>query len=180
MRGITRVRALPEILCPKTARWDLCSLDALNGVWANCARISLRENLSGRPPQWGTEVRLGWSGDVSPWSLPMSGSKSMGHKDKAGRRVVGRRSGGDFSGSVWGFTLLFRDRDQSSEYGDRSDHPTDLDRIEKRFQLEMRGAGYSLRHPGVWLGGSVSNSICVSGRLSSDALSGLAGELFAD
>jgi hypothetical protein len=54
---------LPEMLCPKTDRWDLSSLDALNGVWANCTRISLRENLSGRPPQWGTEVRLGWSGD---------------------------------------------------------------------------------------------------------------------
>jgi hypothetical protein len=58
------VRRVPEVLCPKTARWDLSSLDALNGVWANCARISLRENLSGRPPRWGTEVRLGWSGDV--------------------------------------------------------------------------------------------------------------------
>lgn len=56
-------RHLPEMLCPKTARWDLCSLDALNGVWASCARISLRENLSGHPPQRGTEVRLGWSGD---------------------------------------------------------------------------------------------------------------------
>jgi hypothetical protein len=54
---------LPEMLCPKTERWDLSSLDALNGVWANCARFFLRENLSGRPPQWGTEVRLGWSGD---------------------------------------------------------------------------------------------------------------------
>jgi hypothetical protein len=54
----------PEVLCPKTPRWDLTSLDALNGVWANCARISLRENLSGRAPRWGTEVRLGWSGDV--------------------------------------------------------------------------------------------------------------------
>jgi hypothetical protein len=69
---------LPEVLCPKTDGWDLCSLDALNGVWANCARISLRENLSGRPPQWGTEVRLGWSGgflhglyqcqDPNPWA----------------------------------------------------------------------------------------------------------------
>jgi hypothetical protein len=54
----------PEVLCPKTIRWDLTSLDALNDVWANCARISLRENLSGRQPRWGTEVRLGWSGDV--------------------------------------------------------------------------------------------------------------------
>jgi hypothetical protein len=69
---------LPEIICPKTDRWDLSSLDALNGVWANCTRISLRENLSGRPPQWGTEVRLGWSGeflhglyqcqDPNPWA----------------------------------------------------------------------------------------------------------------
>jgi hypothetical protein len=47
-----------------TTGWDSCSLDALNGVWANCARISLLENLSGRAPQWGTEVRLGWNGDV--------------------------------------------------------------------------------------------------------------------
>ena len=56
-------RAL-EVLCPKTTRWDSSSLDALNRVWANCARISLRENLSGRQPRWGTEVRLGWSGDA--------------------------------------------------------------------------------------------------------------------
>jgi hypothetical protein len=54
----------PGILCPRTNRWDLSTLDALNGVWANCARISLRDNLSGQTPQWGTEVRLGWSGDV--------------------------------------------------------------------------------------------------------------------
>jgi hypothetical protein len=55
---------LPEILCPSTARWDWNSLDALNGVWANCARITLRDNLSGRSPKWGTEVRLGWNVDV--------------------------------------------------------------------------------------------------------------------
>jgi hypothetical protein len=55
---------VPEVLCPKTARWDLTSLDALNDVWANCCRISLRENLAGHQPRWGTEVRLGWSGDV--------------------------------------------------------------------------------------------------------------------
>jgi hypothetical protein len=59
-----RLSRLPEVLCPKTTRWDFGSLDALNDVWANCARISLRENLSGRQPRWGTEVRLGWSGDV--------------------------------------------------------------------------------------------------------------------
>jgi hypothetical protein len=58
------VPPVPEVLCPKTSRWNLSSLDALNSVWANCARISLRENLSGHRPRWGTEVRLGWSGDV--------------------------------------------------------------------------------------------------------------------
>jgi hypothetical protein len=78
---------LPEMLCPKTDRWDLCSLDALNGVWANCARISLRENLSGRPPKWGTEVRLGWSGDVlhglyqcqdpNPWATKTTRDDSL-------------------------------------------------------------------------------------------------------
>jgi hypothetical protein len=52
---------LPEILCPKTISWDRSSLDALNAVWANCARISLLENVSGRQPRWGTEVRLGWN-----------------------------------------------------------------------------------------------------------------------
>jgi hypothetical protein len=52
---------LPKILCPKTISWDLSSLDALNAVWANCARISLRENMSGRQARWGTEVRLGWN-----------------------------------------------------------------------------------------------------------------------
>ena len=52
---------LPEILCPKTISWDLSSLDALNAVWAKCARISLLENVSGRQPRWGTEVRLGWN-----------------------------------------------------------------------------------------------------------------------
>jgi hypothetical protein len=62
-RRPSRVSRVPEVLCPKTAGWDSLSLDALNGVWANCARISLRENLSGHQPKWGTEVRLGWSGD---------------------------------------------------------------------------------------------------------------------
>jgi hypothetical protein len=59
-----RANPLPQVLCPKTTRWNFASLDALNDVWANCARISLRENLSGRQPRWGTEVRLGWSGDA--------------------------------------------------------------------------------------------------------------------
>ena len=72
------VRHLPEILCPKTIGWDLSSLDALNSVWANCARLSLLENESGRPPRWGTEVRLGWNDqelhglficqDLIPWA----------------------------------------------------------------------------------------------------------------
>jgi hypothetical protein len=53
----------PEIVCPKTTPWDLVSLDALNATWTRCARIALRENLSGRQPRRGTEVRLGWSGD---------------------------------------------------------------------------------------------------------------------
>jgi hypothetical protein len=60
----SRAPLVPEILCPKTVAWDSSSLDALNEVWANCARLSLRDNLSGRLPQWGTEVRLGWSGDM--------------------------------------------------------------------------------------------------------------------
>jgi Carbohydrate family 9 binding domain-like len=78
---------LPEMLCPKTDRWDLCSLDALNGVWATCARVSLRDNLSGRPPKWGTEVRLGWSGDVlhglyqcqdpNPWATKTTRDDSL-------------------------------------------------------------------------------------------------------
>ena len=69
---------LPEILCPKTISWDLSSLDALNAVWAKCARISLLENVSGRQPRWGTEVRLGWNDkelhglflcqDLIPWA----------------------------------------------------------------------------------------------------------------
>jgi ElaB/YqjD/DUF883 family membrane-anchored ribosome-binding protein len=46
--------------------------------------------------------------------------------------------------------------------------------------LEMRGVGHSLRHLGVWVGGSVSNSICFSWRLPSDPLSDLASELFAN
>lgn len=72
------VRHLPEILCPKTTSWDLSSLDALNAVWADCARLSLLENSSGRPPRWGTEVRLGWNDkgfrglfvcqDLIPWT----------------------------------------------------------------------------------------------------------------
>jgi Carbohydrate family 9 binding domain-like len=69
---------LPEILCPKTISWDLSSLDALSAVWANCARISLLETVSGQQPRWGTEVRLGWNGkalhglficqDLIPWA----------------------------------------------------------------------------------------------------------------
>jgi hypothetical protein len=53
----------PEIVCPQTPPWDLHSLDALAATWANSARLTLRENLSGRQPRWGTEVRIGWSGD---------------------------------------------------------------------------------------------------------------------
>ena len=53
----------PGIVCPKTAPWNLQSLDALNATWAKSARIVLRENLSARQPRRGTEVRLGWSGD---------------------------------------------------------------------------------------------------------------------
>jgi len=68
---------LPEIFCPKTLPWDLSSLDALSAVWADCAKISLLENMSGRQPRWGTEVRLGWNDeelhglflcqDLVPW-----------------------------------------------------------------------------------------------------------------
>lgn len=53
----------PEIVCPQTPPWDLHSLDALASTWANSARITLRENLYGRQPLWGTEVRVGWSGE---------------------------------------------------------------------------------------------------------------------
>ena len=74
----SRFMRLPEICCPKTTRWNLSSLDALNAVWADCARIFLSENTSGRQPRWGTEIRLGWNHeelqglflcqDLIPWA----------------------------------------------------------------------------------------------------------------
>ena len=30
-----RLTRLPEVVCPRTTRWDFSSLDALNDVWAN-------------------------------------------------------------------------------------------------------------------------------------------------
>lgn len=35
-------------------------MDALRGGWSETARLYLSENSSGRRPQWGTEVRIGW------------------------------------------------------------------------------------------------------------------------
>ena len=84
----------PEMLCPKTARWDSSSLDALNRVWASCVRISLRENLSGRQPRWGTEVRLGWSDDAlhglylcqdpNPWATKTSRDDALWEEEVVG------------------------------------------------------------------------------------------------
>jgi hypothetical protein len=68
----------PEVLCPKTKAWHRSALDALGSPWAQCARLSLVDCVTGRKPKWGTEVRLGWEEDAlhglflcqdpDPWS----------------------------------------------------------------------------------------------------------------
>jgi hypothetical protein len=50
---------VPAIICPHTAAWDGSSLDALAGCWSAAGRVYLADNVSGRPPVWGTEVRVG-------------------------------------------------------------------------------------------------------------------------
>jgi hypothetical protein len=51
---------VPAIICPHTEAWDGSSLDGLAACWSSASRVFLADNVSGRPPVWGTEVRLGW------------------------------------------------------------------------------------------------------------------------
>jgi hypothetical protein len=50
---------VPAIVCPHTEAWDGYSLDGLAGCWSPAGRVFLKDNVSGRPPIWGTEVRVG-------------------------------------------------------------------------------------------------------------------------
>jgi hypothetical protein len=50
---------VPAIICPHTEAWDGSSLDGLAGCWSSAGRVYLADNVSGRPPVWGTEVRVG-------------------------------------------------------------------------------------------------------------------------
>ena len=50
---------MPAIICPHTEAWDGSSLDGLAGCWSAAGRVYLADNVSGRPPVWGTEVRVG-------------------------------------------------------------------------------------------------------------------------
>ncbi len=50
---------MPAIICPHTEAWDGLSLDGLAGCWSAAGRVYLADNVSGRPPVWGTEVRVG-------------------------------------------------------------------------------------------------------------------------
>jgi hypothetical protein len=52
---------LPKIFCPEVETWDGMTLDVLHPAWAQCSRLFLLDNLSGRQPRWATEVRIGWS-----------------------------------------------------------------------------------------------------------------------
>jgi len=54
---------VPAIICPHTEAWDGSSLDGLAGCWSAASRVFLADNVSGRPPVWGTEVRVGWHGE---------------------------------------------------------------------------------------------------------------------
>ncbi|MBV8813560.1 MAG: carbohydrate-binding family 9-like protein [Verrucomicrobia bacterium] len=66
------------VRCPVVDPWDGASLDALRSPWTGAARLLLSENLTGRPPLWGTEVRVGWHAgellvlflcqDPEPWA----------------------------------------------------------------------------------------------------------------
>ena len=55
---------LPEVVCPRIQAWDGASLDALAEPWSEARRLLLSENVSGRAPLWGTEVRIGWHQDA--------------------------------------------------------------------------------------------------------------------
>jgi cellulose/xylan binding protein with CBM9 domain len=69
---------LPEIRCSHIPPWDGGSLDALGSAWSEAGRLYLSENSTGRRPQWGTEVRIGWEErallvlflcqDPNPWA----------------------------------------------------------------------------------------------------------------
>jgi hypothetical protein len=52
-------KSVPAIVCPPTEAWDGSSLDGLAGCWSAAGRVYLADNVSGRPPVWGTEVRVG-------------------------------------------------------------------------------------------------------------------------
>jgi hypothetical protein len=52
-------KSVPAIVCPQTEAWDGSSLDGLTGCWSAAGRVYLADNVSGRPPVWGTEVRVG-------------------------------------------------------------------------------------------------------------------------
>jgi hypothetical protein len=49
---------VPVVTCPQTEAWDGLSLDALAGCWSTANRVFLADNQTGRPPVWGTEVRV--------------------------------------------------------------------------------------------------------------------------
>jgi Carbohydrate family 9 binding domain-like len=52
--------SVPAVICPRTEAWDGSSLDGLAGCWSTASRVFLSDNRSGRPPVWGTEIRVGW------------------------------------------------------------------------------------------------------------------------
>jgi hypothetical protein len=56
----TPEKRVPAIICPHTEAWDGASLDGLSACWSTASRVFLTDNVSGRPPVWGTEVRVGW------------------------------------------------------------------------------------------------------------------------
>jgi hypothetical protein len=78
---------MPEIVCPRTQRWNNASLDLLNEVWVQCAMLRLTENVSGGFPRWGSEVRIGWDGesiqgiftcqDPDPWATKTKRDDSL-------------------------------------------------------------------------------------------------------
>ena len=63
MTSASQATNVPAVLCPQTEAWDGTSLDGLTGCWSRASRIFLADNISGRPPVWGTEVRVGWYQD---------------------------------------------------------------------------------------------------------------------
>jgi len=89
-RLLARLPHVPEVLCPKTTRWDFSSLDALKRRLGELRPNFPSGESFGPATALGTEVRLGWSGDVlqglylcqdpNPWATKQPGTMHYGKR----------------------------------------------------------------------------------------------------